>query len=494
MTFITSYLMRNLIRFLSSKVFGGGKSVLTEQVLTIVCFILLVVGLYGTGKFFVPRLTSQGQALVQKVGSLEESPRAKLDTFLRKSIGKWLLVQHFGDPTDSRYQSAFSSYMQNPLRAYEFEEFGKLYTSVLDKFEKDFLNRFFIATDEDDSLSITPISRASKQDREQQLAMVKNLRERNPVEYSRLFAQFYERTLKNLPGNRYSLEIFNALSAAHKEDPEQFSKIYKQMVLEKLSPSERLAEDRKSFEFFEARHLVSDWKKGAMAEKIGTEVDKILLKVVGNIGNYLGALLPMIVTLPIQLTLSLLLSFFITFDIPKMARGIQRLKTSRVSHIYEEIAPGLLNFGKLIGRAFQAQGVIAFVNTVLTFGVISLLGIENGLFLAAIVFICSFIPVLGVVISGIPIAAMAIVQDGGGFAVAAWAVVGILVVHFIETSILNPKIVGTFLHLHPVLVLAILAIGEHFFGVWGLLLGVPVMVYVIRFVILDEGLPWEKKA
>jgi predicted PurR-regulated permease PerM len=45
------------------------------------------------------------------------------------------------------------------------------------------------------------------------------------------------------------------------------------------------------------------------------------------------------------------------------------------------------------------------------------------------------------------------------------------------------------LHLHPVLVLTILAVCEHFFGVWGLLLGVPVVVYVIRFVILQEGIP-----
>jgi hypothetical protein len=65
----------------------------------------------------------------------------------------------------------------------------------------------------------------------------------------------------------------------------------------------------------------------------------------------------------------------------------------------------------------------------------------------------------------------------------------ILVIHFIETSILNPKILGDMLHLHPVMVLAVLAIGEHFFGVWGLLLGVPVAVYIVRCVILDEEIP-----
>lgn len=72
---------------------------------------------------------------------------------------------------------------------------------------------------------------------------------------------------------------------------------------------------------------------------------------------------------------------------------------------------------------------------------------------------------------------------------AIQAIIAILIIHFIETSILNPKIVGDMLHFHPVMVLAVLAIGEHFFGVWGLLLGVPVAVYIIRFVILNEGIP-----
>jgi predicted PurR-regulated permease PerM len=44
------------------------------------------------------------------------------------------------------------------------------------------------------------------------------------------------------------------------------------------------------------------------------------------------------------------------------------------------------------------------------------------------------------------------------------------------------------LHLHPVMVIGILAISEHFFGVWGLLLGVPVIVYLIRCVIMGEDI------
>jgi len=189
------------------------------------------------------------------------------------------------------------------------------------------------------------------------------------------------------------------------------------------------------------------------------------------------------------------LSFFITFDMPRLRRGIRRLETSRISDFYLEIAPGLISFGRLMGRAFQAQGVIALCNTILTLLVLKLpailgtgAGIQNEVFLCSIVFLCSFVPVLGVVFSSVPISIMAIIQPQGSLFLALYAIVGILVVHFIETSILNPKILGDMLHLHPVMVLVILAMGEYFFGVWGLLLGVPVAVYIIRYVILAEDM------
>jgi predicted PurR-regulated permease PerM len=52
---------------------------------------------------------------------------------------------------------------------------------------------------------------------------------------------------------------------------------------------------------------------------------------------------------------------------------------------------------------------------------------------------------------------------------------------------LNPLIYGRHLRLHPVAVLLILIIAEHLFGVWGLLLGVPIAAFILKYVI--EGQP-----
>ena len=63
-------------------------------------------------------------------------------------------------------------------------------------------------------------------------------------------------------------------------------------------------------------------------------------------------------------------------------------------------------------------------------------------------------------------------------------------IHLIETYILNPKIFGERLHINPVLVLMILTAGGKLFGVWGLLLGVPILTYIfadaIRYKKIEE--------
>jgi predicted PurR-regulated permease PerM len=56
-------------------------------------------------------------------------------------------------------------------------------------------------------------------------------------------------------------------------------------------------------------------------------------------------------------------------------------------------------------------------------------------------------------------------------------------IHGLETYVLNPMIYGHHMHMNPVLVLIILTVCGTLFGVWGLLLGIPVMNYLFRHAI-----------
>ncbi|MCZ6793280.1 MAG: AI-2E family transporter, partial [Planctomycetota bacterium] len=286
----------------------------------------------------------------------------------------------------------------------------------------------------------------------------------------------------------YSFEQYLQLREAHERSEAAFAEALAEVAdLDDQDPEEQFHE---AFVYGEQRvKWQTWWDTFSESEEFRETVKNYREEAMGAIGTWVQGALGFIFKLTVQLPLSFLLAFIITFSFPKLRQGVKKLEKSRISGFYAEVAPGLTSFGHLIGRAFQAQGVIAVFNTLLTFLAVRLLGIENEVFLCVIVFFCSFIPVVGVVLSSVPIAAMAIVQPGGSVIVALEITAAILLIHFIETTVLNPKILGDMLHLHPVMVLAVLAIAGHYFGAWGLLLGVPVAVYIIRFVILDEGIP-----
>ncbi len=181
--------------------------------------------------------------------------------------------------------------------------------------------------------------------------------------------------------------------------------------------------------------------------------------------------------------LSLLFSFLIVLDLPNIASGLRRLRESRARVVYEELSDTIFQFGRVLGRALEAQLMIATLNTTLTLIGLKIMGLDYVVFLSAVVFLCSFIPVAGVFISSVPIGLVALSK--GGITLLMWSVVFITIIHMIEAYILNPRIYGAHLRMNPVLTLAILFVCEHLFGVWGLILGVPVTSYLVRHVITD---------
>lgn len=187
--------------------------------------------------------------------------------------------------------------------------------------------------------------------------------------------------------------------------------------------------------------------------------------------------------------LALLFSFLISLDLLRLGEEVRSLRNSRLRDFYEETALPVVRFGATVGRSIQAQAMIAVVNTILTFIGLSLLGVPSLTALSLIVFLCSFIPVLGVFISTIPIVLVAINADG--LSLALLAVLMVVVVHAIEAYLLNPLIYGRHLKINSVIVLIILFIGHHAFGVWGMLLGVPVAHYFLHDVF---GVPvWSER-
>ncbi|MDR2724593.1 MAG: AI-2E family transporter [Candidatus Adiutrix sp.] len=180
--------------------------------------------------------------------------------------------------------------------------------------------------------------------------------------------------------------------------------------------------------------------------------------------------------------LSLLFSFLIMLDLPRLTRSIRELRFTRASLVYEETVDSVILFAKVVGENFRAQILISAINTVLTSIGLQVLGVGGAVLLSTLVFFCGLIPVLGVFISSVPIVLMAV--NTGGVTLGIWAVVMITLIHMLEAYILNPRIVSRVMRINPVMTLLILYIAHSLIGIWGMLLGVPIAVYIYRQLIL----------
>ncbi len=182
--------------------------------------------------------------------------------------------------------------------------------------------------------------------------------------------------------------------------------------------------------------------------------------------------------------LAMLFSFLILFDLPKLSKGVRNLRFTRLSNTYYEIADSILLFAKVVGENFRAQLIISAINTILTAICLYFLEVKAIALLSTIVFMCGLIPVLGMWISSVPIILMAI--NSGGIQLGVWALLMIIVIHMLEAYVLNPRIVSSVMHINPVMTLIILYIAHSMIGLWGMLLGVPIAVYVYRKISMPQ--------
>lgn len=218
-------------------------------------------------------------------------------------------------------------------------------------------------------------------------------------------------------------------------------------------------------------------------------VNSLMAKQMGKVSEELPKLINHLYQATGTMLLALLFSFLILFDSVRLSDLMKSLHDSRLRDFYQETAQPVVRFAYVVGRAIQAQAMIACVNTFLTLIGLIALGIPSVALLSLIVFVCSFIPVLGVFISTTPMVLVAL--NTGGLTLAIAIVGMITIIHIIEAYGLNPLIYGKHLKLNPVLVLIILLIAYHSFGLWGMILGVPVTYYFIHDVF---GVPlWDER-
>ncbi|WP_367618495.1 AI-2E family transporter [Vagococcus proximus] len=175
--------------------------------------------------------------------------------------------------------------------------------------------------------------------------------------------------------------------------------------------------------------------------------------------------------------MSFILSFFFCLEENWVKDFSKSFLTSKIGCFSQDVAYLGKKFINTFGVVLEAQFLIALVNTALTTIGLSLMGFPQLLSLALMIFIFSLIPVAGVIISCIPLALIG--YTVGGIQDVVYVLIMIAVIHMFESYFLNPKLMSSKTDLPVFYIFIILMFSEHFFGVWGLVIGIPVFVFLL---------------
>lgn len=179
----------------------------------------------------------------------------------------------------------------------------------------------------------------------------------------------------------------------------------------------------------------------------------------------------------LQFFIALILSLFFVLEKERILRFTSYFKQSKVSALYAEVEYFGVRFVHSFGKVIEVQFLIATINCILSTAMLAALGFPQLFSLGLMIFLLGLVPVAGVIISLIPLCTIAF--SIGGISKVIWVLVLIALIHAVEAYVLNPKLMSTRTNLPVFYTFVVLLVSEHFLGVWGLIIGIPIFIFLL---------------
>jgi len=242
---------------------------------------------------------------------------------------------------------------------------------------------------------------------------------------------------------------------------------------------EQTTEIANAFLNFNYNHFLDSLNPNVSAFLADANVDQMISQA----GDSLLGLIGGIGSMSLNFLLSIALSFIILVEKDKLRRFGAVCGKSRYSFLYDYFMIFGRNFSVTFGKVMKVQVTIAFINSIVSMIALAILGFPSIWGLGVMIFVLGLIPVAGVIISLIPLSIIAF--NIGGFIKVLWVLGLVIVVHALEAYLLNPKLMASRTQLPICMVFIILLVAENYLGVWGLLIGVPLFIFLITMLGID---------
>ena len=214
---------------------------------------------------------------------------------------------------------------------------------------------------------------------------------------------------------------------------------------------------------------------------IKEKLDKIYGSIFSTEGiNYIVQSISNIGKMGINIIIALILSIFFLLEKDKIIKFTSKFRQSKISGICSELEFFWEKFTSSFGKVIEVQIVIATINGLLSTIGLWIIGFTHLLGFGMMVMLLGLIPVAGVIISLVPLSIVAF--NSGGLAQVVYVLILIALLHAFEAYILNPKLMSSKTKLPIFYTLSILIISEHIAGILGLIVGIPVFMFILDII------------
>lgn len=206
-----------------------------------------------------------------------------------------------------------------------------------------------------------------------------------------------------------------------------------------------------------------------MIKSMGELITSLSMKAVSDLSGFAA-------TLPgtfIGILMMVISTFFIAADYDLLTRFVMRQFSGKVGGLILRIKEYLVGTLFVCIRSYALIMGITFVE--MSIG-LTVIGIKNSILIALLIAIFDILPVLGTGGIMIPWVVVSAIQ---GDLPLAFGLLAVYLVVTVVRNILEPKIVGSQIGLHPVVTLVSMFAGAQLFGIIGLF-GFPILLSLLR--------------
>ncbi|MFL0195406.1 AI-2E family transporter [Clostridium sp. WILCCON 0269] len=232
------------------------------------------------------------------------------------------------------------------------------------------------------------------------------------------------------------------------------------LVIQITNINLNLNSNNKVIEFIKS--YIENWNIPQIIQKYSNT----LLSTISDIGQF-----------SLNVILALVLSIVFNMERGNLGEAFNNAEESSNLSIFKYLKSYGKSFTDSFGKVIRTQLIIGLFDATLSAIGLVILGFPQVLGLGLMIFVLVQIPVVGIMIALAPLSLIAF--QIGGFVKIFQVLMMVVILHLIENYVLIPKLMSDSTKIPKFLVFVVLILSEKYMGLWGLLLGIPLFMFVL---------------